>query len=165
MYEQLNPIQSEVRIRELHRQAEHHRLASHASNGKRPVTDGRASSTVVIRIARSEDRSAIDRLAQLDGHPPLEDRTLEDRTLMVAEVEGEVRAALPLDGGEPIADPFRPTAELVEMLRLRAGHLDGGLRRSGLRRRLSRLLPRPARARPATAPSTPGNARLLIPRD
>jgi len=36
-----------------------------------------------------------------------------------------VVAALPLGGGEPLSDPFRPTAHLLPLLRLRASQLEG----------------------------------------
>ena len=39
--------------------------------------------------------------------------------LLVAEIDGEIVAAVPFDGGRAIADPFRPTAELVELLHAR----------------------------------------------
>jgi hypothetical protein len=42
---------------------------------------------------------------------------------LVAEVDGRLRAALPLDGSTPIADPFFRGAELVDLLRLRAAQL------------------------------------------
>ena len=35
----------------------------------------------------------------------------------------ELRAALPLDGGRALADPFRPSAHIVELLELRARQL------------------------------------------
>jgi hypothetical protein len=41
----------------------------------------------------------------------------------VAEVSGSIVAALPLAGGKPLADPFRPTAHLLPLLRLRADQL------------------------------------------
>jgi hypothetical protein len=41
----------------------------------------------------------------------------------VAEVDGRLRAALPLDGGSPLADPFHRGSDLIELLRLRAGQL------------------------------------------
>ena len=40
--------------------------------------------------------------------------------LLVAEMDGEVRAALSLDDGGAIADPFHRSLELVELLRARA---------------------------------------------
>ena len=47
-------------------------------------------------------------------------------------------AALPLDGGEPIADPFHHTAEIVDLLRLRAAQAEAPatVRRSRHLRRL-----------------------------
>jgi hypothetical protein len=43
--------------------------------------------------------------------------------LLLAEIDGEPWAAIALDGGRPIADPFRPTAALVDLLRRRAAQL------------------------------------------
>lgn len=74
---------------------------------------------VTVRLADYGDSAALVRLAGLDSAAYPEGPTL------VAEVDGEIQAALPVDGGPPIADPFRPTAGLVEMLRLRAEHLRG----------------------------------------
>lgn len=68
------------------------------------------SEAITIRAARSEDRPAIERLAQLDEAPtPAGDALL-------AFVDGQLAAARPLAGGEAVADPFRRTATLVEML-------------------------------------------------
>ena len=74
--------------------------------------------TLTIRLAGSADRAALDRLAQLDSAPPP-----RPVPMLVAEVGGELRAALPLDGGRALADPFRPTAELVAILAERARQL------------------------------------------
>jgi hypothetical protein len=38
-------------------------------------------------------------------------------------VGDDVVAALPLEGGRPLADPFRPSAHYVELLQLRARQL------------------------------------------
>ena len=43
--------------------------------------------------------------------------------LLVAEVDGEIRAALSLFSGEAVTDPFHPTVQVVELLRLRARQL------------------------------------------
>ena len=72
---------------------------------------------VTIRRSSGADRAALQRLAQLDS------RRLADGELLVAEVDGELRAALPLGGGGAIADPFRPTAALVSLLAMRAAQL------------------------------------------
>jgi len=43
--------------------------------------------------------------------------------MLVAEVDGELRAAVPLLGGAAIADPFHRTSELVTILEARAQQL------------------------------------------
>jgi len=40
--------------------------------------------------------------------------------MLVAEVDDRIVAAIPLAGGPAIADPFHPTADIVELLRVRA---------------------------------------------
>jgi hypothetical protein len=61
--------------------------------------------------------------------------------LLVAEVDGQVRAVLSLDTGEVVADPFVPSAALVDLLRTRARQLTCGApprrRRRGLLERRS----------------------------
>jgi len=74
-----------------------------------------ANEKVTVRMAGRADANALRRLAQLDSAPP--PRLVPT---LLAEVDGQVCAALSLDGGEPIADPFQPTAHLVEMLTARA---------------------------------------------
>lgn len=69
---------------------------------------------MVIRLAHQADRPALARLAELDSSPQLESPVL------VAVVDGHVRAALEIDTGAAIADPFYPSAGLVALLRLRA---------------------------------------------
>jgi hypothetical protein len=68
----------------------------------------------VIRLAHEADRPALARLAELDSSRPLEDPVL------VAVVEGKPRAALSLETGDAVADPFYPSAGLVALLRVRA---------------------------------------------
>ena len=69
--------------------------------------------TVVIRAARGSDGEALERLARLDSQrPPAGD-------VLVAEQDGVLVAALA--GDRVLADPFRPTADVVALLRLRAG--------------------------------------------
>ena len=68
--------------------------------------------SITIRPGYADDERALVRLAALDsasGVPPA--------PLLLAEVDGELRAALSLDDGSVIADPFRPTAEVVALLR------------------------------------------------
>jgi hypothetical protein len=164
MNEHLNLRSTEAHRRELHRHAELWRLAHRNGDEPEARTGPPQQADLVIRMARAGDDAVLARLAQLDGHRP-PDPPLEHTRLLVAEVEGEVLAALPLDGNHPLADPFRPTASLVEMLELRATQLRPEPPRRGLRATLRRVLRYPARGRPATAPATPGNAGMLIQRD
>src|SRR2546423_10647402 len=73
---------------------------------------------VALRLCSVHDDAALERLAQLGG------RTLPEGRFVLAEVAGEVVAALPLGGGEPLTDPFRTTAHLLPLLRLRAAQLE-----------------------------------------
>ena len=65
---------------------------------------------ITIREATSADAFALRRLAAID------DRTALHGHILVAEQAGEVRAAVSLEDGRSIANPFAPTASLVEML-------------------------------------------------
>lgn len=86
---------------------------------ERPRVDAADSpvTRVTLRYASSADRERLRRLAELDSTVPPAAPTL------VAEVDGRLRAALPLDGSRPIADPFHRGSELIELLHLRAAHL------------------------------------------
>jgi hypothetical protein len=72
---------------------------------------------VSIRCARAEDEPALLRLAALDSAAAL------DWPVLVAELSGEVLAALSLRDQRTIADPFHRTADLAELLRVRAAQL------------------------------------------
>jgi hypothetical protein len=71
--------------------------------------------TVTIRRAYPDDDPAIWRLAALDS------AAVPPGPFLVAEVEGELRAALSLASHRAIADPFHPTLRFVAMLREYAG--------------------------------------------
>jgi hypothetical protein len=43
--------------------------------------------------------------------------------LLVAEVEGTIEAAVAVEGGETIANPFAASGEAVSLLRIRAAQL------------------------------------------
>lgn len=73
--------------------------------------------SVVVRAAREADERAVWRLAALDSSAAPSGPTL------VAESGGSLLAALSMSTGRAVADPFRRTAELVEMLKLRATQL------------------------------------------
>jgi hypothetical protein len=76
-----------------------------------------AKGKLTLRSFQERDIDGIRRLAQLDSKPAPEGPVL------VAEVGGELVAALPLNGGPVLADPFTPTTSIVELLRMRATQL------------------------------------------
>jgi hypothetical protein len=121
------------RERELERQ-----LRSRAEYGPTATQPGRREQ-VVLRLCSVHDDESIERLAALEGRPAPTGRHV------VAEVDGVVVAALPLEGGPALADPFHPTAHLLPLLELRAKRLapksEVGRRHAwipGMRRSLSR---------------------------
>ena len=71
-------------------------------------------SDITIRNSRPADASALRQLAALDS------KTVPQGELIVAEVSGEVVAAYAPASSRTIADPFRPTADVVDLLRVRA---------------------------------------------
>jgi aspartate carbamoyltransferase catalytic subunit len=95
------------------------------------------SPTIIIRLAGRDDSNALRTLATLDSRLPL------TGPAMLAEVDGTVRAALDLSDGSVAADPFVRTAEVVEMLRLRARRLQGEQPATSLRERVALRLRRP----------------------
>jgi hypothetical protein len=102
---------------------------------------------VTIRPAFPDDARALARLAALDSaEVPAGD-------LVLAEVDGELRAAVGQDG-TAIADPFRPTAELTALLRIRAATIMPPAPARGLRQRAAQLAARPRILTPADARTT-----------
>jgi hypothetical protein len=86
-----------------------------------------ATIPLTLRFAFPDDAAAIARLAALDTSDP------PPAPLLLGEVGGELQAALSLANGRVIADPFRSTPALVELLRARARQLDPGPPRRRLR--------------------------------
>jgi hypothetical protein len=76
------------------------------------------SASVRVRLFAERDIDGIRLLAALDEKP------VPTGAVLVAEQDGELVAALPLDGSKALADPFKPTADIVSLLRLRARQLD-----------------------------------------
>ena len=86
---------------------------------------------MIIRRTNPDDAAALARLAALDSKLPIEGDAL------VAEVDGELRAAVSLTGDTSMADPFHHTADIVAMLEMRAAQLaTPALPRRSLRARL-----------------------------
>jgi hypothetical protein len=90
------------------------------------------SSSLVLRPATSADADDLERLAALDSASPLAGDVL------VAYAGGELRAALSVDSGRSVSDPFWPSADLVALLHAAAGERP--------RRRFRRRVARPALA-------------------
>ena len=78
---------------------------------------------MVLRAAQPTDELALRRLAALDSVRPLRGQAL------IAEVDGRTVAALDIDDGRVVADPFEHTANVVELLKVRAGRTDEKPRR------------------------------------
>ena len=90
------------------------------------------STEITIRAARAEDMGELARVAARDTHD------LPDGRLLVAKVGSDVRAAISLDDGTIIADPFHRTVELVAMLKIRASAVRSTRRPHDASRRRSR---------------------------
>jgi hypothetical protein len=74
------------------------------------------STAFSIRQATAADHRQLDDLAQLDSQ-----RYDAGSDYAVAEMNGSIVAAVSTATGTAIADPFRPTAELVDLLRAHVG--------------------------------------------
>jgi hypothetical protein len=70
--------------------------------------------TIQIRAAQASDGPTLTRLAALDSAP------VPFGPVLLAEVDGEPLAALDLRDGAVVADPFKRTAELVQLLKVHA---------------------------------------------
>ena len=75
------------------------------------------TSEITVRLADHTDSRALLELAALDS------AQVPSGALVLAESDGEIVAAVPVNGGRAIADPFHGTAMLIEMLELRAAQI------------------------------------------
>jgi hypothetical protein len=96
---------------------------------------------LTLRYGTPADVDALDRVAQLDS------QRAPRGVVLVAEVGGEIWAAISLDDNHIVADPFRPTGELVALLVERARQLRG--KQSGRTHELPRVWPGAGYDRPA----------------
>jgi hypothetical protein len=90
---------------------------------------------ITIRRAHPEEPGVL-RIAVLDS------TRVPAAPLLVAEVNGQVRAAVSIEDGRAIADPFHPTSDLLELLRTHAER-SARFGRPSLLQRLA-LRPRPS---------------------
>lgn len=125
---------------------------------RRPLAGGQRrygrpdAEPVVVRLLGAGDATALARLAGADS------AATPAGEMLGAELGGRLVAALSLREGTVIADPFRPTAAAVELLRTRARQLTGGRPRGRLRLSLRRR----ARPRAVLTPSPPGGGGRLL---
>jgi hypothetical protein len=85
-------------------------------NSAAPPRIGREAA-ITLRLARQDERPAIEQLAELSGGPA------PSGPCLVAEVDGQLWAVLPLAAGPILTNPFRPAAELGPLLAVRAAQL------------------------------------------
>lgn len=108
-----------------------HRSLSYATTSR----DGDGGGNLVLRRGRPTDAAELATLAELDSARPLTGPSV------VAVSDGRIVAAVSLHDGRVVADPFTPTADVVEMLRLRTA--GGRSAKARPRFGLPRLMPRP----------------------
>ncbi|MDQ1741346.1 MAG: hypothetical protein QOE53_2998 [Pseudonocardiales bacterium] len=106
-----------------------------------PIQSVPTSADVVIRHARPDEADAVAALAQLDSS------RVPRGDVIVADVQGELWAAVSVDDGHAVANPFRPSGELTFHLSERARELHGAGRDRTRRPRGGR--PRHARVQAA----------------
>lgn len=131
---QLTQLVAQARIDDLRRGPGARRgLRAEARPAQSAVIEG----SVTLRFGSMCDEKSLLRLAALDSAEP------PQLPVLLAEVDGQLLAALSLSDGTAISDPFHPTADLVDLLRARAQHVDGGggTRDCGRLRAWARLCP------------------------
>ncbi|MEA2385252.1 MAG: hypothetical protein QOH72_5223 [Solirubrobacteraceae bacterium] len=102
------------------------------------------SSTIALRTATERDAAILAKLAALDSAPPLH------APAVVALLDGRPVAAASLVDASVVADPFMPTADVVELLQARVAATASEARRPRVpRRRHLRFGVRPPRLRAA----------------
>ena len=122
---------------------------------------------VLVRPARDVDAADLAVLAALDSARPLTGE------ILIAVSGGEVAAAMSIDTGAVVANPFLPTAHLVELLRTAARPAPAPPRRAPRRFALRAVrAPRQRRPRPsrdrragrhgAVAPAPLGRVERLV---
>jgi hypothetical protein len=107
----------------------------HLDGFEHPAAQLRLPDAVLVRHETSADAARIRTLAHLD------DRRLPGGPFLVAEMSGEVVAAMSLSSGVVVADPFRRTRDAADMLRMRAGQIAARERQMAARQARAALRP------------------------
>jgi hypothetical protein len=107
MFPQLTYDFAKDLIEARHRDAARYRMAREAS--RRPLQPVRAA----IQLRLSACRDELERLAALS------ERTLRGGDWIVADVDGVPVAAVSIEDGTTVYDPFRPSSQALSLLELR----------------------------------------------
>jgi hypothetical protein len=107
---------NQARLTDMHRLADANRRVKQAVSQLEEMVQP-ANRQISIHAATEADRPAIERLAALDS------AAVPAGEMLIAQVAGEPVAAIEVATGATVADPFRRTADPVELLAARARHL------------------------------------------
>jgi len=99
---QLTMAVAQAGIDDLRRAADARRATHGRTRPARPVV---TEEIVTLRLGSTGDDKSLARLASLDSAEPLE------QSVLLAEVDGQLLAALALSDGTVITDPFHRTAD------------------------------------------------------
>jgi hypothetical protein len=129
----LNALAASEHIADLDRAANGPGAGRAGLRRRRGTTEVSSARPAAVRFAHLEEAGTLRRLAQLDSAPELAGE------ILVATIAADVVAALSLDDGRVVANPFVLTSDAVELLRRSATALTRRRRRrwrSALRPRL-----------------------------
>jgi hypothetical protein len=133
----LNALAASEHVADLHRAANRRRVAREGvRRRRRPAAASRPKPAAAVRFAYPDEAATLRTIAQLDDASELAGE------ILVATIDAEVVAALSLDDGRVVANPFVYTSEAVELLHHSAKALTGRGRRRRLRRWRRALRPR-----------------------
>jgi len=107
----LNVALAQARSDDLRRAAIARSRTQPRAQAGRPVA---GENTVTLRFGSPADEGPLAHLAALDSSKP------PAHPVLLAEVDGQLLAALALSDGTVVADPFHPTVHLIDLLRARA---------------------------------------------
>ena len=117
MITSISSLAAQEHVADLHRVAERRR--SIPGTPQPNVSAPANAPALALRLAGADDGDVVRDLAALDDAPALEGHVL------LALIDGETVAALSLQDGRVVANPFERTDAAVALLRLRAQHLSG----------------------------------------
>jgi hypothetical protein len=129
MHPVLTQSVAQARVEDLRREAARARIRGAARRPPRAAWED-ADQPITIRLAGPDDGAVLARLAELDS------AALPSAPILIADADGQARAALSLRDGAAIADPFHPSEAILQLLITRAAQLTGepSARRRGIAR-------------------------------